>query len=487
MLFELNLLNLIITGLFIGTCFLLVWPANDQKYIKIFSIIFLFFIFILSLFLLLNFDNSTLKFQFLTEINWFSYLNINNNFGVDGISLFLILLTTLLFPICLLSSWYSINKKLKEYLLCFFLIEFFLICVFSILDILLFYIFFEGILIPMFILIGIWGSRDRKIKASYLLFLYTLFGSLFMLLGIIYLYIKTGVTNYEILIIKSLSQIEQKLLWIGFFASFATKMPMIPMHIWLPEAHVEAPTSGSVILAGLLLKLGTYGILRLSLPIFGSANYFFTPVVYSIATLGVIYTSFTAIRQTDLKRAIAYSSIAHMNLVMMGLFSYNIVSLEGSLLQSLSHGFVSSALFLCIGILYDRYHTRMIKYYGGLTHLMPLTMLILLFFIMANIGLPGTSSFIGEFLILGGLYKTNIIIAILGATGMILGGTYSLWLFNRISYGNLKTQFLGNKFLDLNKNEFYSLLPLIIGTLFMGIYPEIFLSSMHLSLLNLLS
>jgi len=339
----------------------------------------------------------------------------------------------------------------------------------------------------MFILIGIWGSRDRKIKASYLLFLYTLFGSLFMLLGIIYLYIKTGVTNYEILIIKSLSQIEQKLLWIGFFASFATKMPMIPMHIWLPEAHVEAPTSGSVILAGLLLKLGTYGILRLSLPIFGSANYFFTPVVYSIATLGVIYTSFTAIRQTDLKRAIAYSSIAHMNLVMMGLFSYNIVSLEGSLLQSLSHGFVSSALFLCIGILYDRYHTRMIKYYGGLTHLMPLTMLILLFFIMANIGLPGTSSFIGEFLILGGLYKTNIIIAILGATGMILGGTYSLWLFNRISYGNLKTQFLGNKFLDLNKNEFYSLLPLIIGTLFMGIYPEIFLSSMHLSLLNLLS
>ena len=338
----------------------------------------------------------------------------------------------------------------------------------------------------MFILIGIWGSRDRKIKASYLLFLYTLFGSLFMLLCIIYLYIKTGVTNYEILTINSLSQLEQKLLWLGFFASFATKMPMIPMHIWLPEAHVEAPTSGSVILAGLLLKLGTYGILRLSLPIFGDANYFFAPIVYSIATLGIIYTSFTAIRQTDLKKAIAYSSIAHMNLVMIGLFSYSIISLEGSLLQSLSHGFVSSALFLCIGILYDRYHTRMIKYYGGLAHIMPLTMLILLFFIMANIGLPGTSSFIGEFLILGGLYKINTIIVILGATGMVLGGAYSLWLFNRISYGNLKTQFLGNIFLDLNKNEFYSLLPLIIGTLFMGIYPEIFLTSMHLSLLNLI-
>jgi len=263
-------------------------------------------------------------------------------------------------------------------------------------------------------------------------------------------------------------------------------MPMIPMHIWLPEAHVEAPTSGSIILAGLLLKLGTYGILRLSLPIFDSINYFFTPVVYSLTTLGVIYTSFTAIRQTDLKRAIAYSSIAHMNLVMMGLFSYNIISLEGSLLQSLSHGFVSSALFLCIGILYDRHHTRLIKYYSGLIHLMPLTMLILLFFIMANIGLPGTSSFIGEFLILSGLYKTNILITFLGAIGMILGSIYSLWLFNRISYGNLKIQFLGNQFLDLNKNEFYSLLPLLIGTLFMGIYPEIFLSSMHLSLTTLL-
>jgi proton-translocating NADH-quinone oxidoreductase chain M len=307
-----------------------------------------------------------------------------------------------------------------------------------------------------------------------------------MLLGIIYIFYKTGTTNYEILKTVSFTNFEQKILWLSFFASFATKIPMLPMHIWLPEAHVEAPTSGSVILAGILLKLGTYGFLRFSLPLFPEASYYFSPFIFTLATLGVIYTSFTAIRQTDLKRTIAYSSVAHMNLVMMGLFSYNLTGLEGAVLQSLSHGFVSSALFLCIGIFYDRYHTRMIKYYSGLVHVMPITVLILLFFIMANIGLPGTSSFVGEFLILAGLYKTNVIVTFLGTTGMILGGVYSLWLFNRIAYGNLKTQFIGLKFSDLNKNEFYSLFPLVIGTLFMGIYPEFFLETMHMSLINFL-
>jgi proton-translocating NADH-quinone oxidoreductase chain M len=364
--------------------------------------------------------------------------------------------------------------------------EAFLICVFCVLDLLLFYIFFEGILIPMFILIGIWGSRERKIRASYLFFLYTLIGSLFMLLGIVYIFLKLGTTNYEILISNSFSIFEQKILWLAFFASFATKVPMLPMHIWLPEAHVEAPTSGSVILAGILLKLGVYGFLRFSLPLFPEANYFFVPLIFVMAILGVIYTSFTAIRQTDLKRIIAYSSVAHMNLVMLGLFSYTLTGLEGALLQSLSHGFVSSALFLCVGILYDRYHTRMVKYYSGLIHVMPVSMLILLFFTMANIGLPGTSSFVGEFLILSGVYKFNIIATFLGATGMILGGVYSLWLFNRIAYGNLKIQFLGTQFLDIKKNEFFAVLPLIIGTLFMGIYPEFFLETMHMSVLNLL-
>jgi len=465
---------------------LFLWPNYEQKYIKIFAISFLFFIFFCSLFLLLNFDNSTTKFQFVVDFPWFNQFNINCSFGIDGISLFLVLLTTLLFPLCLLSNWHSINFQLKNYFICFFLMEAFLICVFCVLDLILFYIFFEGILIPMFILIGVWGSRERKIRASYLLFLYTLIGSLFMLLAIIYIFLKVGTTNYEILISTSFSNFEQKILWLAFFASFATKVPMLPMHIWLPEAHVEAPTSGSVILAGILLKLGVYGFLRFSLPLFPEANYFFLPLVFVMAILAIIYTSLTAIRQTDLKRIIAYSSVAHMNLVMLGLFSYTLTGLEGALLQSLSHGFVSSAMFLCAGVLYDRYHTRMVKYYSGLVHVMPVAMLILLFFTMANIGLPGTSSFVGEFLILAGVFKCNIIATFLGATGMVLGGVYSLWLFNRIAYGNLKIQFLGTKFLDIKKNEFYAILPLIIGTLFMGIYPEFFLETMHMSLLNLL-
>lgn len=285
-------------------------------------------------------------------------------------------------------------------------------------------------------------------------FLYTLFGSLFMLLGIIYLFIKTGTTNYEILLTTSLSSLEQKILWLTFFAFFATKIPMLPMHIWLPEAHVKAPTIGSVILAGILLKLGTCGFLRFYLPLFPEASYYFSPLIFVLSILGIIYTSFTAVRQTDLKRIIAYSSVAHMNLVMLGLFSYTLISLEGALLQSLSHGFVSSALFLCIGVLYDRFHTRMIKYYSGLIQVMPITIIILLFFTMANIGLPSTSSFIGEFLILTGVYKNNVIVTFLGATGMVLDGIYALWLFNRISYGNLKTQYIGTQFLDIKKMSF---------------------------------
>jgi len=366
--------------------------------------------------------------------------------------------------------------------------ECFLICVFSILDLFLFYIFFEGILIPMFLLIGIWGSRERKIRAAYLFFLYTLIGSLLMLLGIIYIYLNVGTTNYEVLTHIHFSFFEQKILWLAFFASFATKVPMLPVHIWLPEAHVEAPTAGSVILAGILLKLGTYGFLRFSLPLFPEASYFFTPLVYTLAISGVIYTSFTAIRQTDLKRIIAYASVAHMNLVMLGLFSFNFISLEGALLQSLSHGFVSSALFLCVGVLYDRYHTRMVKYYSGLVHIMPLTIIIFLFFTMANIGLPGTSSFVGEFLILVGIYQTNTTAAFFGATGMILGGAYSLWLFNRVAYGNLKIQYLNlATTTDISKGEFLAILPLIIGTLVMGIYPEIFLDSIHISIKYLLT
>ena len=277
---------------------------------------------------------------------------------------------------------------------------------------------------------------------------------------------------------------EQKFLWLAFFASFAAKVPMVPVHLWLPEAHVEAPTAGSVILAGILLKLGTYGFIRFSLPLFPEACFYFSPLVYSVSSIGIVYTSLTAIRQSDFKRIIAYTSIAHMNLVMLGLFSFNVVGVEGAILQSISHGFVASSLFLCIGVVYDRHHTRMVKYYGGLVHTMPVYVSIFLFFTMANIGLPGTGSFVGEFMILAGSFRTNTAVTVLGATGMVIGGCYSLWLFNRISYGNLKTQYF-NRYLDINKREFFIFIPLIVGTLVMGIYPKVFLDSIHMSV-NLL-
>ena len=305
-----------------------------------------------------------------------------------------------------------------------------------------------------------------------------------MLLSILYIYYQVGTTDYEVLLTFSFSLLEQKLIWFSFFLAFASKVPMIPVHLWLPEAHVEAPTSGSVILAGVLLKLGTYGFIRFSLPLFPNASFFFAPLVYTIAAIGIIYTSFTAIRQTDFKRIIAYTSIAHMNLVILGIFSFNVIGLEGAILQSLSHGFVASALFLVIGVVYDRYRTRIVQYYGGLATIMPIYATIFLFFTMANISFPGTSSFVGEFLILVGSFKVNTTITFLGATGVIIGGCYSLWLLNRIVFGNLKTQYT-NKFLDVNSREFMTFLPLLIGTLVIGVYPEIFLSSIHMSVNNL--
>merc|ERR1712226_36573 len=332
----------------------------------------------------------------------------------------------------------------------------------------------------MYFIVGLWGSRERKIRASYFFFIYTLLGSVFMLLAILYMYTKVGTTNYEVLLTYSFSKEEQKNLWLAFFFAFAIKVPMVPVHLWLPEAHVEAPTAGSVILAGILLKLGTYGFIRFSLPLFPNACLYFSPLVYSLAAIGVVYTSFTAIRQSDFKRIIAYTSVAHMNLVIIGLFSLNVIGLEGAILQSLSHGFVASALFLIIGIVYDRHHTRLVKYYGGLVHVMPLYTIIFLFFTMANIGLPGTGSFVGELMILAGSFRVNTFITFISATGMIIGGCYSLWLFNRISYGNLKTQYI-SIYLDISKKEFFIFVPLIIGTIIMGLYPTIFLDSIHFS------
>jgi proton-translocating NADH-quinone oxidoreductase chain M len=466
--------------LFVGIALVLLIPKYEIKTLKMVTLFIFSVVFSLLNIMWVFFNNSLIKFQYNLDFCWLAKSNLAVSFGVDGISLFFILLTTLLFLICTLFSWSSVNIFVKEYLLCFLVMEFFLVVVFSILDLLFFYIFFESILIPMFVIIGVWGSRERKIRAAYLFFFYTLVGSVLMLAGILYIYSQTGTTDYETLLLFNFSNFEQKILWFSFFMSFAAKVPMLPFHIWLPEAHVEAPTTGSVFLAGILLKLGSYGFIRFSIPFFPNASLFFVPLVHTMSVVAIVYTSLTAIRQTDLKRVVAYTSVAHMNLVMLGLFSFNSIGLEGAILQSLSHGFVSSALFLIIGVVYDRHHTRMIKYYGGLTKVMPLFSGIFLVFTMANIGLPMTSSFVGEFLLMTGCFKINTASTFFGSTGMIIGGGYALWLLNRIIYGNLKTQYL-YKFFDLNKREFFSFAPLIFYTLFMGVYPKLFLSTIHFS------
>ena len=474
-----NLLIYILLFPIFGILLLFFVPSRNERLLKVIALNSACLSFTGSLILWGFFQKSTGAFQFVVKCFWIPNLNINFILGVDGISLFFLLLTTLLIPLCILTSW-NVSSNLKEFLIAFLILDFFLIGTFCVLDLLLFYIFFESVLIPMYLIVGIWGSRERKILAAYYFFLYTLLGSVIMLLSIFYIYSQVGTTDYETLLTFSFSDLEQKLMWFTFFIAFASKVPMVPVHLWLPEAHVEAPTAGSVILAGVLLKLGTYGFIRFSLPLFPKASFFFTPLVYTIAAVGIIYTSFTAIRQTDFKRIIAYTSIAHMNLVILGIFSFNNIGIEGAIVQSLSHGFVASALFLIIGVVYERYRTRIVFYYGGLATMMPLYIMIFLFFTMANISFPGTSSFVGEFLILVGSFKVNSTITFLGATGVIIGGAYSLWLFNRIAFGNLKTQYT-QSFLDISPREFILFLPLILGTIVIGVYPNIFLSSIHMS------
>ena len=463
----------------IGSLFILMIPKENIFLIRNIALNSSLLTFLISVILWIGFDSFIGAFQFITKIQWLSSLNINFILGIDGIGLLFVVLTTLIFPICILSSWKNINKNFKEYMVLLLILESLLIIVFTILDLLLFYIFFESILIPMFLMIGIWGSRRRKVRAAYLLFFYTLFGSVLMLVAIMSIYMQVGSTDYQILLSVNFAEGRQKFLWLAFFLSFASKIPMVPVHIWLPEAHVEAPTTGSVILAGILLKMGSYGFIRFSLPLFPYASLYFTPLVYMIATISIVYTSLTAIRQTDLKRIIAYASIAHMNLIMLGLFSLNIQGIEGSLIQMISHGVVSSALFLCVGVMYDRFHSRLIKYYGGLVLVMPVFISIFLLFTFANAALPGTCNFVGELLLFTGIFQDNIFIAIFAATGIVLSGAYSLWLFNRISYGNLKIQHIKG-FSDLTKREFHVLLPLIFLTIFFGVYPEVLFNKIHL-------
>ena len=484
--FSSSMLVILLVLPLVGILFLCILPTENTSTLKNVALNTTSIILIFSVILWLRFDNSIGSFQFVTCIPWIPYFNLNIPLGIDGISLFFLVLTNLLVFLCLLASWENITYNIKLYLILFLLLQFFLIGVFCILDLLFFYIFFESVLIPMFLLIGIWGSRERKVKAAYYFFFFTLLGSVLMLLSIIYIYYQAGTTNYEILLTFILTVEEQQLLWLAFFFSFASKVPMIPFHIWLPEAHVEASTTGSVILAGILLKLGTYGFLRYSFPLFPQASFFYSPLVFLISVIGVVYASFTAIRQSDFKRIIAYTSIAHMNLVVLGLFNFHFIALEGAVIQSISHGFVASALFLLIGVVYDRHHSRLVKYYGGLAHLMPIYTTIFLFFTLCNIGFPLSSSFVGEILILTGSFKINTTVTFFGAVSMILGGCYSLWLFNRIAYGNLKIQYITN-FLDLNKREVFIFIPLIINALILGIYPIIYTNYTKLSIYLLLT
>nr|WOL37376.1 NADH dehydrogenase subunit 4 [Polyopes affinis] len=478
---------LIVTSItpIIGVIFLFSIPSTREIWCRIFALSTVCLTFLFSLVIWIQFDASSSFFQFSETFLWFPFLNLYYTVGVDGISLFFIVLTTFLSVICILVSWSSVKTSLKDYLICFLLLEFLLIQVFCVLDLFLFYIFFESVLIPMFLIIGVWGSRERKIRAAYQFFLYTLVGSLLMLLALIVVYFTVGSTDIQVLWQFQFSEFSQLILWVAFFASFAVKIPMIPFHIWLPEAHAEAPTAGSVILAGILLKLGGYGFLRFSLPLFPSASIYFTPLIFTLSLVAIIYASLTTLRQIDLKKIIAYSSVSHMGFVTIGIFSLNAQGIEGSILLMLSHGLVSSALFLCVGMLYDRYKTRIIKYYSGLIQVMPIFGIFFLFFSFANIGFPGTSSFIGELLVLVGSFQISTVLTFFATIGVILGAAYSIWLFNRVLFGTLKLQYFSH-FQDISRREFWILIPVVLVILWMGLYPSSFLNEIHFSVLNLI-
>lgn len=421
---------------------------------------------------LANFDFSDINYQFQISLtSYTSYYMPDLSFGVDGFSLSLILLTAIIMPVCIYAS-INITKNVNEFLICLLLIELFLIISFYTTNLLFFFVFFESVLIPMFLIIGYWGSRDRKIKAAYYFFFYTLFGSLFMLFGIIYLWNLVGSLNYTVLSNQSFSIQTHLFLFILFFLPFAIKIPMFPFHIWLPEAHVEAPTIGSIILASLLLKLGSYGFLKFTIPLFWYGVSYFSILVDVLAVLSIIYASLITLRQIDLKKIIAYSSIAHMNLIVLGLFSFNQHGIDGAIYLMIGHGIVSSALFFLVGILYDRYHTRLLKYYSGLVIVMPIFTIYFFIFTLANMSFPGTSNFIGEFVILLGVFNRNSFMALCGGSGIVLSALYSIWLFNRVCFGTLKIKYVCY-YSDITWHEFQILFTLTIMQLMLGIYSKI--------------
>ncbi len=432
---------------------------------------------VLSVGLVLAFDAGETGFQFVEEAEWLG-AGVAYRMGVDGISVLFVLLSAFLTPLCVLASWRSIEERVAEYMIAFLLLETLMIGVFCALDLILFYLFFEGGLIPMFLIIGIWGGANR-VYAAFKFFLYTLLGSLLMLVAIIAMYIYSGTVlpegpTMDIAALQSVAFPEglQFWLWLAFFASFAVKLPMWPVHTWLPDAHVEAPTAGSVILAGVLLKMGGYGLLRFSLPMFPDASAFFAPMVFALSVIAIVYTSLVAFRQEDIKKLIAYSSVAHMGFVTIGIFSMTEQGVQGAIFQMLSHGVISGALFLCVGVVYDRMHTREIAFYGGLVNRMPVYAIIFMLFTMGNVGLPGTSGFIGEFLTMLGAFQVNTWVAAGAALGVILSAVYALTLYRRVVFGEITNEKL-NAIDDVTTLETVYFAPLVIATIVLGVYPSI--------------
>jgi NADH-quinone oxidoreductase subunit M len=428
--------------------------------------------FLISLVLWTRFDLHEPGYQFVESANWLPEFGIGYRMGVDGISVLFVLLATALTPICILASWDSIKVRVREYMAAFLILETMMVGMFSATDFLLFYMFFEGVLIPMYLIIGIWGG-PRRVYASIKFFLYTFAGSVLMLLALLFMWRQAGTTDITVLLKTPFTAQMQFWLFLAFFASFAVKVPMWPVHTWLPDAHVEAPTAGSVILAGVLLKMGAYGFLRFSVPMLPEAAQYFAPFMFTLGVVAVIYTSLVALAQEDMKKLIAYSSVAHMGVVVIGIFTFNVQGIDGALFQMISHGVVSAALFLCVGVVYDRIHTREIARYGGLGDRMPLYAFAFMLFTMASIGLPGTAGFVGEFLVLVGAFQVNIWLALLGSFGMILGAAYMLYLYRRIIFGKITKPDL-RSILDLSPREVAIFMPLGVLTLWLGIYPSSF-------------
>ncbi len=469
----------------IGALFIFfVRSSNSQyqssKYVALFITSANFF---LSLYLWIVFDKSIVDFQFVEEREWISGF-VNYKVGVDGISILFILLTTFITPICVITVNATIKNRLKDFLIAILILETFMIGVFCSLDLVVFYLFFEAGLIPMFLIIGIWGG-ERRVYSAFKFFLYTLLGSVLMLVAIISIYWITGTTDVIKLYELGIDAKYQNLLWLAFFSSFAVKTPMWPVHTWLPDAHVEAPTAGSVLLAAILLKMAGYGFIRFSLGLFPDASLYFVPLVYTLSLIAIIYTSLVALMQEDMKKLIAYSSVAHMGFVTLGIFTMTQQGIEGSIFQMISHGLVSAALFLCVGVVYDRLHTRLINRYGGLVSIMPKYAIVFMVFTLGALGLPGTSGFIGEFLVLMGAFKKNILVATIASLGVILGAAYMLWLYKRIIFGKLINEDV-KKMVDLKRFEIVALWLLVLPIIFFGFYPEPLINSIEVSVANMI-